>query len=692
MCSRPILILALFFSATSLLSGQISHGGLPLNWSSKEQAKLNITSTVLGPLTKQETDLFQKKQVGAALQYGVQRFFSVDVLAQGDWESLPNGREVCRYRISSEGAVMLSLQFSAFKLEPGAELFIYNESRANFLGSFTTANERPSGKWASGVLAGDALIVEYIRPQKKDRGIAQIQIASLTHGILDVLKLNKKAGGQKDFFPGAAAAPCQLNITCPEGANWRDVGNSVAMLLRPDGATCSGSLMNNTAEDGTPYFYIANHCYQANSDQWIFYFNYESPTCIGDTGSTANSILGATLRASSFSYDFALVELDAVPPASFDVTYNGWDNSGAIPDSSVLIGHPQGDVKKISFDAQVPSTQTSLNYGTTVWHAFWDVGGPEFGSSGSPFINHDKRVQGLMSDGFLDCNSNFSISEIARLSDHWNGVASSTRLRDWLDPINSNATTLDSYSPNTTTTSITLPLKCLLQGPMDLVTGLMNDALRTQALLPLTEPYSAMGHTFMNNSIGASIDAGVLQTSGVNAVVDWILVELRDKSDSSIILYAEAGLLLRDGTIVGLDGVSPLALSVSPDDYYIGIRHRNHLPILTATAVTITAGMAQVDLSSSSAAVLGGSNAGVHIGAFFCMAMGDVAGNQNLKYVGSGNDRDLILQLIGGSGYLSADVNLDGVVKYVGSTNDRDPILVNIGGSVPTVVREAFYP
>jgi len=81
------------------------------------------------------------------------------------------------------------------------------------------------------------------------------------------------------------------------------------------------------------------------------------------------------------------------------------------------------------------------------------------------------------------------------------------------------------------------------------------------------------------------------------------------------------------------------------------------------------------------------------------MAMGDVAGNQNLKYVGSGNDRDLILQLIGGStitntltGYLSADVNLDGVVKYVGSTNDRDPILVNIGGSVPTVVRQAFYP
>ena len=70
-----------------------------------------------------------------------------------------------------------------------------------------------------------------------------------------------------------------------------------------------------------------------------------------------------------------------------------------------------------------------------------------------------------------------------------------------------------------------------------------------------------------------------------------------------------------------------------------------------------------------------------------------------LKYIGTNNDRDLVLSAIGGivptavnNGYRSEDVNLDGVVKYVGSDNDRDVVLVNIGGVVPTNVRSAQLP
>jgi len=35
-------------------------------------------------------------------------------------------------------------------------------------------------------------------------------------------------------------------------------------------------------------------------------------------------------------------------------------------------------------------------------------------------------------------------------------------------------------------------------------------------------------------------------------------------------------------------------------------------------------------------------------------------------------------------GYLGADVDLDGTVKYTGAGNDRDMILQAIGGAVPT--------
>ena len=70
-----------------------------------------------------------------------------------------------------------------------------------------------------------------------------------------------------------------------------------------------------------------------------------------------------------------------------------------------------------------------------------------------------------------------------------------------------------------------------------------------------------------------------------------------------------------------------------------------------------------------------------------------------LKYAGSNNDRDKILQVVGGgtptntvSGYYSEDVNMDGVVKYAGAVNDRDRILVAIGGTVPTATRVEQMP
>ncbi|MBK9286339.1 MAG: hypothetical protein IPN38_01315 [Flavobacteriales bacterium] len=72
---------------------------------------------------------------------------------------------------------------------------------------------------------------------------------------------------------------------------------------------------------------------------------------------------------------------------------------------------------------------------------------------------------------------------------------------------------------------------------------------------------------------------------------------------------------------------------------------------------------------------------------------GDLVKDGQLKYTGSDNDRDPILQAIGGttptnsvSGYMAVDLNLNGMVHYTGADNDRDPILMNIGGTVPSNV------
>ena len=78
---------------------------------------------------------------------------------------------------------------------------------------------------------------------------------------------------------------------------------------------------------------------------------------------------------------------------------------------------------------------------------------------------------------------------------------------------------------------------------------------------------------------------------------------------------------------------------------------------------------------------------------------GNVHRDQQAKYTGENNDRDPILNSIGGviptntvNGYLSMDTNMDGVVKYTGGANDRDIILNNIGGVIPTMTRVEQLP
>jgi len=105
-----------------------------------------------------------------------------------------------------------------------------------------------------------------------------------------------------------------------------------------------------------------------------------------------------------------------------------------------------------------------------------------------------------------------------------------------------------------------------------------------------------------------------------------------------------------------------------------------------------------VDLTASTTLTYG-TDARKAIGNVRVLWAGDVTFNDQVKYTGTGNDRDPILVRIGGSlvtntvnGYYTEDVNLDGVVKYTGVDNDRDPVLVTIGGSIPTAVRNAQMP
>lgn len=242
-----------------------------------------------------------------------------------------------------------------------------------------------------------------------------------------------------------------------------------------------------------------------------------------------------------------------------------------------------------------------------------------------------------------------------------------------------------------------LRAKVYLDGAYDAGTGLMWDSLRVDGLVPLTEPYTALGFPAVGGG-GESTTPSVLAVAGTNAVVDWVRVELRSQASPGTVVAARHGLLQRDGDIVAGDGTSALQFNVSAGQYRVAVRHRNHLGCMTSAALSFSGTPVDVDLRVATTATYG-TDARKSIGAARLLWAGNVVRDDRIMYTNQDNDRDPILQAVGGVvptnvvvTYGQADVNLDGSIRYTGARNDRDIILQNIGGVVPTGSRSEQLP
>ena len=233
----------------------------------------------------------------------------------------------------------------------------------------------------------------------------------------------------------------------------------------------------------------------------------------------------------------------------------------------------------------------------------------------------------------------------------------------------------------------------------------MNDALRSNSLIPLAEPYTDLGYIHVAGGLDVRTTAAVLAiTSQTQAVVDWVVVEARSAVVPYAVLASRSALVKRDGLVTSTDGTSAVTLAVPSGNYRIAIRHRNHLGIMTSTSRALSMTTATVDFSTTSNATLYGSDAQktitIGINPVQAMWAGDANFNGSLQYTGANNDRDPMLVSIGSTTpnntltglYTTNDVNMDGQVQYTGNGNDRDPILVNVGATTPNNTRVAQLP
>lgn len=245
---------------------------------------------------------------------------------------------------------------------------------------------------------------------------------------------------------------------------------------------------------------------------------------------------------------------------------------------------------------------------------------------------------------------------------------------------------------------VNIRVKAALDGALPSGT-LMDDNLRANNLVPLTQPYTTLGYTLVGSPTNVSVTPAMLAVTGNDAIVDWVLVELR--SSTTTVAYSKPALLQRDGDIVDADGDPYLNFPIGAGNYRLALRHRNHLGVMTSTTIPFTVDLMD-NLMDFRSPVMSthGTNARVLKNGIYCLWGGDATANGTLAYTGSGNDRDAILQVVGGTTpnnvvsnvYDRRDTNMDGVIKYAGANNDRDIILLNVGSTTPNSTRTQQLP
>ena len=451
---RMFLLWASLLFLSGAACAQISDGGTPPSFLTPLST---VVPTVKMPPVDTAAYLAEDAQAGRnqPLRFAAELDVALNLKNSGVWETLPGGR-LWRLRIESAGAFSIALIYDRWRLPEGGRLFIYNDDHSGLIGAFTRFNNWKEGTNITGHVAGEAVTLEYFEPAAVE-GQSVLSIFQVVHAYRNFFGRRNTL----DDFGGSGS--CNVNVICPEAADWQNQKRGVGMIIEDGSRICSGSLVGNTSQNQTPYFLTANHCYSASATGWIFVFNYESSTCSPSTdGPTTQTVANATLRARWETSDFCLMELSSNVPTSYNPHFNGWNRVNAAATSSVCIHHPDCDVKKYSLDSDAAVSDRYL--GSVIYTANahwkivdWNTGTTEPGSSGSPLFDQNHRITGQLHGGYAACGNN-DADWFGKFSLSWTGGGTnSTRLSNWLDPGSTGATTQDGYSPASASITVTAP-------------------------------------------------------------------------------------------------------------------------------------------------------------------------------------------------------------------------------------------
>jgi V8-like Glu-specific endopeptidase len=439
-----------------LLTGVIFCAPFTFLFAQKEQYRFNEDKSKVSLMidTKKTSfivDNAARKKLGQPLLEAKIYPLEVNMDTIGIWyESSTKKENIWKLEVGVPLSKGFYISMEDFYLPKGAQLFAYNKNNFENAIVFSHEDNPNGGPYSIEDLNGDNVILEYVASKN-------ITEKPKIH-LLDVgYKYSDETGEVSGF--GTAAA-CMININCPQGVEWQAQKKGVVRLriTRISGednyAACTGTLINNTNNDRTPYILTAYHCLEnvdiSNPDNFSVFFNYESPTCEKPTSSPSYKFhRGAVVKVAnpiSNGSDGVLLQLTGTIPEDWNVYFNGWDRSNANNvTSGAVIHHPKGDVKKITLynKALASGEWSDTSPRNSYWTVSYSVGSTEEGSSGSPIFNQNGLVIGSLTGGRTSCSRPTESDFYGKFSYHWDkSNDESLHMSKYLDPINSGQTVL----------------------------------------------------------------------------------------------------------------------------------------------------------------------------------------------------------------------------------------------------------
>jgi hypothetical protein len=453
--------ITLLLLITAMGYGQVTNQGKPASWKlSNLQQPATITMPRLDVKVLENEDT-ANEALGTPWRFAKEFEVNYTLQNSGTWTNLANGDRIWRLHVSSAGAKAIHFWFRNFYLPEGASVYVYNNDHSDMMGAFDSRQNKGSDYFGTWPLTGDSMWVEYYEPQSQ-----------IGQGRLELFKVGHS---YRPFFntveePGLTtfSAECNFDVECfVEGIdNLKNITKRSITRMLFSGAegtfACTGALINTTANDGTPYILSANHCYIEDAF-YMYRFNWINPFPACPSNGTGDGsinefqvISGSELKARKTESDFMLQELSQDIPAEWNVIWSGWNRTTSVPPYTYGVHHPAGDIMKVSLDTDPPSSITDPDGGK-----IWEIGNLELGtleggSSGSPLLDNNGRIRGqawyIFGTTGFGCSGDGIHGSIGvgygRLNVSWDaGATPQSRLKEWLDPGNTGATTVDFFPP-----------------------------------------------------------------------------------------------------------------------------------------------------------------------------------------------------------------------------------------------------